>query len=82
MRTTIAIGGVAEIILEKAVELGLARSRTDAVRMGIFALNDEYHLIKDIEMELVGRKIMQEKGEMRRRGQKYIPEEVALAKYR
>ena len=82
MRTTLKFEGVPELILEKAVELGLARSKTDAIRMGIFALNKEYNLVKDIELEMVGKKIGKEKEEMKRKGQKYIDKETALAKYR
>lgn len=82
MRTTLAFGGVTELILEKAVELGLARSKTDALRMGVFELNDKYGLVKDIELELVGRKIRKEQAEMASKGQKYLSKAEALAKYR
>jgi len=82
MRTTVEFEGVDELILNKAVELGLARSKTSALRMGIFALNREYKLVKDIELELVERKIMKEKGKMNKKGEKYLTEEKALAKYR
>jgi len=82
MRTTLQFKGVPEVILEKAVEVGLARSKTEAIKMGIFALNREYNLVKDLEMELVGRKIEREKAEMKRKGLKYLSEEEALAKYR
>ncbi|MBI2530391.1 MAG: hypothetical protein HYW05_04575 [Candidatus Diapherotrites archaeon] len=82
MRTTLAFSGIAELILEKAVEFGLARSKTDALRMGIFALNKEYNLIKDIELELVERRIKKEEAEMKNKGTKYLSEEQALAKYR
>jgi len=82
MRTTLAIDGAPEAILEKAVKLGIARSKTEAIRLGIFALNKEYSLIKDIEMELVARKIMQEKAEMKKKGERYLTEEEALGKYK
>jgi len=82
MRTTLEFEGTTELILEKAVELGLARSKTDALRMGVFALNREYKLIKDIELELVSRKIMKEKNEMVEKGEKYLSEKEALSKYR
>jgi len=82
MRTTLQFEGVPEVILDKAVELGLARSKTDAIRMGIFALNKEYNLIKDIELEMVGRKIEKEKSEMKAKGQKYINLDEAMSKYR
>ena len=82
MRTTVQIEGAPELILEKAVELGLARSKTDALRMGVFALNKEYSIIKDMELEMVGRKIMHEKAEMKRKGLKYLSKEEAFSKYR
>jgi len=74
--------GTTELILEKAVELGLARSKTDALRMGVFALNREYKLIKDIELEFVSRKILKEKNAMTKKGEKYLSEKEALGKYR
>ena len=82
MRTTVAIRGTAELVLEKAVRLGLARSKTDALRMGIFALNREYKLVKDIEMEMVAGKLAAEEKEMESKGRHYISKEKALAKYR
>ena len=82
MRTTLAFGGVTEVILEKAVELGLARSKTDALRLGALALNREYKLVKDIEMELVARKLRKEEAEAKRKGVRFLTEEEALSKYR
>ena len=82
MRTTVEFKGVPKLILEKAVDIGLARSKTDALRMGVFALNDEYHLIKDIEMELVERKLVEEEAEMKKKKIKYLSKEEALSKYR
>ena len=70
------------MILEKAVELGLAKSKTDALRMGLFELNDKYGLIKDVELELVRRKISKEQAEMKAKGQHYLSKEEAFAKYR
>ncbi|MDP2718023.1 MAG: hypothetical protein Q8P02_04735 [Candidatus Micrarchaeota archaeon] len=82
LRTTVALEGAVELILEKAVKLGLARSKTDALRMGVFALNKEYRLVKDLELEMVGRKIQAEQAEMKRKGLGYLSEEEALANYR
>jgi len=81
MRTTLAIEGAPEAIIEKAVKLGVARSRTDAIRLGILSLNKEYCLIKDLEMELVAKKIAQEKEEMKKNKQKYLSKRKALSKY-
>jgi hypothetical protein len=82
VRTTLAINGAPELILAKAVELGLARSKSDAIRLGIFSLNKEYGIVKDIESELVARKIIKEKAEMKARGERYLTEEEALQPYK
>ena len=82
MRTTLSFEGLPELILEKAVELGLARSKTDALRMGIFSLNKEYHLVKDIEDAMVARKLEEEEEEMKASGKKSLSEKEALSKYR
>ena len=82
MRTTLAFEGATEVILEKAVKLGLARSKTDALRLGVLALNREYNLVKDLEEELVARKLESEEKEMKRKGERYLSEEEALAEYR
>lgn len=82
MRTTISMDGAVELVLDKAVKLGLARSKTDALRMGVFALNKEFHIVKDFELEMVGRKIEAEKAEMKNKGQHYLTKEEALSKYR
>jgi hypothetical protein len=57
MKTTIEITGFPELVLERAVELGIARSKTDALRIGILELNDKFRLVQSTEDELVARKI-------------------------
>ena len=81
MRTTLEVKGAPDAILSKAVKLGVARSKSEAIRMGIFALNKEYGLIKDLEKELVAKKIMEEKKEMKCKGERYLTEEEALKPY-
>jgi len=82
MRTTLEFEGLPEVILQKAVDLGIARSKTDALRMGIFALNKEFHLIENPEAELVSRKLAEEEREMKKNKVKYLSEKQALSKYR
>ena len=82
MKTNTNFHGASELILEKAVSMGLAKSRDDALKMGAYALNREFKLVKDLEMALVERKILQEKKEMARKGERYLSEEEALSKYR
>ena len=57
MKTTIEVTGFPELVLEKAVELGIARSKTDALRIGILELNDKFRLVQNAEDELVAKKV-------------------------
>ena len=82
MRTTLQFEGLPELILQKAVDYGIARSKTDALRMGIFSLNNEFNLVKDVEEEMVEHKLAEEEKEMKRSKTKYVSEEKALSKYR
>jgi hypothetical protein len=82
MHTTLRFQGLPEIILEKAVRVGLARSKTDALRMGIFALNKEYGLINNVEEEMGEKALRKEEEEMKKSGKKYLTEEQALSKYK
>ena len=82
MRTTLSFQGLPELILQKAVDLGIARSKTDALRMGIFALNKEFSLVKDAGAEMAARNLMDEEKEMKRTKTKYLSEKEALSKYR
>ena len=82
MRTTLEFEGLPEMILQKAVELGIARSKTDALRMGIFSLNKEFRLVENPEAELVSSKLAEEEREMKKNKVKYLSEKEALSKYR
>jgi len=39
-------------------------------------------MTKDIELELVERRIKKEEAELKRKGTEYLPEEMALLKYK
>lgn len=82
MRTTIHFSGLLELILQKAVNLGIARSKTDALRMGVFSLNKEFRLVKEVEMEMVAHKLAEEEEELVRTKRRYLSEAEALSKYR
>ncbi len=81
MKTTIEIVGLPELVLEKAVSLGIARSKTDAVRLGVLALNQQYHLVENAEADLVIRRIEEMEEENRKAGRKPETEEDVLRKY-
>lgn len=82
MRMTISTDGFMNLVLEKAVKLGVAKTKNEAIRMGILSFNKEYGLIKDIEQELVTNKLKQEEKIMNEKGKKYLNEKQALKKYK
>ncbi len=81
MRTTVQLKGMPDLILEKAVKLGIARSKTDALRMGVFSLNKEFDIVKDLEIEMVGRRIRLQEEELKRKGKRNMTEAEVKRKY-
>ena len=81
MKTTIEIAGFPEIVLQRAVDFGIARSKTDAIRLGVLALNQQYRLIEPDEDELVVRKILHVIAENKRLGKKNETMADVLARY-
>lgn len=60
MDTLVRLEGAVEVTLQKLVELGYFKTRSEAVRAGILELGKEYNLFKDakdLEAELVIRKV-------------------------
>lgn len=84
MRTTIEIKGLPELILEKAVSTGIARSKTDALKIGILIMNDKYQLVDNIkeinDPKLIAAFKRKEK-EMKANNQKYITHEEVMKKH-
>ncbi len=81
MKTTVHLEGILELVLERAVELGLARSKTDALRLGVMELNREYGLVNARESNLVIEKMQKMEAENRRNGLKVLSEENVLDAY-
>ena len=55
---TLRFEGVPEEILEKAIQIGLGKTKSEVIRLGLLKLNEEYHLIDnpditDKEIELM-----------------------------
>jgi small nuclear ribonucleoprotein (snRNP)-like protein len=82
MRMTISTDGFMNLVLEKAVKLGVAKTKNEAIRMGILSFNKEHGLIKDIEQKLVTNKLKQEEKIMKETGKKYLDEKQALKSYK
>lgn len=49
MNVNIKFHGVVEQILEEAIRRGYASTKTDALRLGVFELNNKYNLLDKIE---------------------------------
>jgi len=82
MKTTVEVTGFLESVLSRAVEVGLARSKTDALRIGIMELNHEYKLVEDAsEADLVIKKIQKVEAENKARGLKPLTQEDVFKKY-
>ena len=77
MKTTIELTGFLEDVLSGAVKRGLARSKTDALRIAVFALNQQYSIIN--ERQLVAMKIEQEQTEMKHKSEKYLTEDETFS---
>ena len=84
MRTTIEIKGFPELVLQKAVDAGIARSKTDAIKQSILLMNDKFKLVDNIT-ELENKRLVKvfkrKEQEMKAKGQKYITNEEVLKKY-
>ena len=81
MKTTIQVVGYPEAVLERAVELGIARSKTDAIRLGVLALDQQYHLVNSAEDELVILKMKRMEEDNRKAGVKPESMGSVLRKY-
>lgn len=85
MELLVKLEGVPEDIMKVLLAKGYFKTKTEAFRAGILQLGKEYGLMKiskEMEMELVARKLKQEEEEMKRNGERYLTEEEAMSKYR
>lgn len=77
--------GAQELVVEKLTKAGVFKNKTEVIRAGILELGKEYNVFddfKELERELVERKLKQEQVEMKKKGVRYLSEKQALAKYR
>ncbi len=49
MHATIKFEGLVEKILEEAVKEGLAKTKSEALRLGVIELNNRYHLLESLQ---------------------------------
>ena len=82
MKTTIEMTGYLEQVLQKAVDVGLARSKTDALRIGVLELNHHYNLVEEAsETDLVVKKMIKLDQETKAGKRKILSEDDVFKKY-
>lgn len=85
MEAVVRLNGAVELGLERLVDLGYFRTRSEAIRAAILKLISEFHALEspsEVEQVLLERKLKSEEAQMRKAGTKYLSKEKALAKYR
>ena len=82
--TLVRFEGVQEIILDKLTELGVFKTRSEAIRAGLLGLGKEYKVfesIADLEDELAARKMAKISGEIKKGKKKVFTEAQVKKKY-
>ncbi len=83
MYATVKFTGALEQILESAIGSGLAKTKTEALRMAILELNNRYGLLERArEDELAVRKMQRIDKEISEGKRKLLTEAQALGKYK
>ena len=80
MYTTIKFTGIIEQILEEAVEEGLAKTKTEALRLAVLELNNRYDLLRMDDLAV--KKMQRIDREISKGKRKLLTESQALDKYR
>lgn len=82
--TLVRFEGAQEVILERLTDAGVFKTRSEAIRAGILELGKEYQVfegIKDIEDELVARKMQKISKEVKQGKRKVLSEKQMKEKY-
>ena len=83
-RTLVGLQGPQELILEKVVDLGIFKTKSEAIRSAINDLGKEHNLFKDaqaLEDELVSRKMMRIDNEIKQGKRKVLSEKEVMKQY-
>jgi hypothetical protein len=83
MHTTVKFTGVIEKILEEAVDEGIAKTKTEALRLAVLELNNRYGLLERARGdELAVRKMQKIDKELAEGKHNLLSEKEALRKHR
>ncbi len=82
--TLVRFEGVQEVILDRLTELGVFKTRSEAIRAGLLELGKEYKVfesIADLEDELAARKMAKISREIKKGKRKVFTEAQVKKKY-
>jgi len=84
MRTTVDMDGFPELVISRAISLGIAKTKNEVIRMGVISFNKEYNLVneKNIEMQMVESKLMQEEKLVKTNKIKLLTKDEFFKKYK
>lgn len=78
METLIRLEGMQEMILNKLMEMGFYKTKSEAIRAAVLGLGKEYKVIQELEDELVIKKLQKIDKEIKEGKRKLVSfEEVA-----
>ncbi|MFA5931703.1 MAG: hypothetical protein WC821_05350 [archaeon] len=83
-RTLVGLQGPQELILEKVVNLGIFKTKSEAIRSAVNQLGKDHKLFKDaqaLEDELVLRKMIQVDNEVKQGKRKILSEKEVKKQY-
>lgn len=81
MEAVVRFDGAVAVVLEKLVDMGYFRTRSEAIRAGVLELGKEYNLLKspqEVEDELVVRKLQRVEEEAKKKNVKFVSLDDAL----
>jgi hypothetical protein len=81
MKTTIELTGFPDLVLQRAVDLGIARSKTEALRISVLSMNEQYGLVQSAQDEMAVARMQEMEEDMKKPGKKYLKLEDIYARF-
>ncbi len=85
MEAVVRLDGAVADVLERLVDLGYFRTRSEAIRVGVLELGKEFNVLRnpqELEDLMAARKMKKVDAEIKSGKRKVMGEDEALAKYR
>jgi len=85
LEAVVRLDGAVADVLERLVDLGYFRTRSEAIRVGVLELGKEFNVLRnpqELEDMMAARKMKQVDAEIKSGKRKVLSEDEALGKYR